>query len=45
MKVAGYSYEEIRTITGGGTFTNVNKSLVKARAQIRKTPRNARDPR
>jgi DNA-directed RNA polymerase specialized sigma24 family protein len=45
MKVAGYSYEEIRAITGGRTFTNVNKSLVKARAQIRKTPRNARDPR
>jgi DNA-directed RNA polymerase specialized sigma24 family protein len=36
MKVAGYSYEEIRTLTGGRTFTNVNKSLVKARARIRR---------
>ena len=42
---AGYSYEEIRAITGGRTFTNVNKSLVKARAQIRKTPTQRRDPR
>jgi DNA-directed RNA polymerase specialized sigma24 family protein len=35
MNVAGYSYEEIRTITGDRTFTNVNKSLVKARRRIR----------
>ena len=36
LKVAGYSYEEIRAqITGGRTYTNVNKSLVKARARIR----------
>jgi len=35
MKVAGYSYEEIRILTGGRTFTNVNKSLVKARRRIR----------
>jgi hypothetical protein len=27
LKIAGYSYEEIRTITGERTFTNVNKSL------------------
>jgi len=37
MKVAGYSYEEIRILTGGRTFTNVNKSLVKARRRIRQT--------
>jgi DNA-directed RNA polymerase specialized sigma24 family protein len=36
FKVAGYSYEEIRAITPGRTFTNVNKSLVKARAGIRR---------
>jgi DNA-directed RNA polymerase specialized sigma24 family protein len=36
LKVAGYSYEEIRAITPGRTFTNLNKSLVKARAGIRR---------
>jgi DNA-directed RNA polymerase specialized sigma24 family protein len=36
LKIAGYSYEEIRTLTGGRTYTNVNKSLVKARAGIRR---------
>jgi DNA-directed RNA polymerase specialized sigma24 family protein len=41
LKVAGYSYEEIRALTPGRTFTNVNKSLVKARAKIRR----ARDAR
>ena len=41
LKVAGYSYEEIRALTPGRTFTNVNKSLVKARAKIRR-PRDAR---
>jgi len=35
MKIAGYSCEEIRNLTGGRTFTNVNKSLVKARRRIR----------
>ena len=35
LKVAGYSYEEIRARTPGRTRTNVNKSLVKARARIR----------
>jgi hypothetical protein len=34
LKVAGYTYEEIRILTGDRTFTNVNKSLVKARARI-----------
>jgi DNA-directed RNA polymerase specialized sigma24 family protein len=37
LKIAGYSYEEIRTLTPGRTFTNVNKSLVKARGKIRRT--------
>lgn len=41
LKIAGYSYEEIRALTPGRTFTNVNKSLVKARAKIRRT-RDAR---
>ena len=36
LKVAGYSYEEIRAQTPGRTRTNVNKSLVKARAHIRR---------
>ncbi len=42
LKVAGYSYEEIRAQTPGRTRTNVNKSLVKARAGIRRMrrPRN-----
>ena len=35
LKVAGYSYEEIRILTPGRTYTNVNKSLSKARARIR----------
>jgi DNA-directed RNA polymerase specialized sigma24 family protein len=36
LKVAGYSYEEIRAQTPGRTRTNVNKSLAKARARIRR---------
>jgi hypothetical protein len=35
LKVAGYSYDEIRSLTGGRTFTNVSKSLAKARTGIR----------
>jgi DNA-directed RNA polymerase specialized sigma24 family protein len=35
LKVAGYSYEEIRILTPGRTFTNVHKSLAKARALTR----------
>lgn len=35
LKVAGHSYEEIRVRTPGRTYTNVNKSLTKARARIR----------
>jgi DNA-directed RNA polymerase specialized sigma24 family protein len=41
LKVAGYSYEEIRALTRGRTFTNVSKSLAKARARTRR----ARDAR
>jgi DNA-directed RNA polymerase specialized sigma24 family protein len=37
LKVAGYTYEEIRILTGDRTFTNVNKSLVKARRRIRRS--------
>lgn len=36
LLVAGYSYAEIAKITGGRTYTNVNKSLVKARGCIRR---------
>jgi DNA-directed RNA polymerase specialized sigma24 family protein len=35
LKIAGYSYEEIRRRIPGRTATNVNKSLVKARRRIR----------
>jgi DNA-directed RNA polymerase specialized sigma24 family protein len=35
LKIAGYSYAEIRRRTPGRTATNVNKSLVKARRNIR----------
>jgi DNA-directed RNA polymerase specialized sigma24 family protein len=37
LKIAGYTYKEIRILTGGRTFTNVNKSLVKARRRIRRS--------
>ena len=36
LKLAGYSYEEIRRLSPDRTTTNVNKSLVKARAHIRR---------
>jgi DNA-directed RNA polymerase specialized sigma24 family protein len=36
LKLAGYSYEEIRRLSPGRTTTNVNKSLAKARARIRR---------
>lgn len=35
LVVAGFSYLEIAELTGGRTFTNVNKHLVKARARLR----------
>src|SRR5688500_911907 len=36
LRVAGFSYREIAAMTGGRTYTNVNKHLVKARAAIRR---------
>jgi DNA-directed RNA polymerase specialized sigma24 family protein len=35
LKVAGFTYAEIQRMTGGRSYTNVNKYLTKARAQIR----------
>jgi DNA-directed RNA polymerase specialized sigma24 family protein len=35
LLVAGFSYREIADLTGGRTFTNVNKHLAKARARVR----------
>jgi DNA-directed RNA polymerase specialized sigma24 family protein len=37
LRVAGFNYREIAQITGARTYTNVNKSLVKARAHIRRS--------
>jgi DNA-directed RNA polymerase specialized sigma24 family protein len=36
LRVAGFTYREIAAMTGGRTFTNVNKHLVKARTAIRR---------
>jgi DNA-directed RNA polymerase specialized sigma24 family protein len=36
LKIAGYSYKEIQARTPGRTMTNINKSLAKARARIRR---------
>ena len=36
LRVAGFTYREIAAMTGGRTYTNVNKHLVKARAAIRR---------
>ena len=50
LRVAGFSYREIAQITGGRTYTNVNKHLAKARARIRLAelreagPERAADP-
>ena len=35
LLVAGYSYTEIAKITGGRTYTNVNKHIAKARTRVR----------
>ncbi len=35
LLVAGFSYIEIAELTGGRTYTNVNKHLAKARARVR----------
>ena len=37
LLVAGFSYVEIAELTGGRTYTNVSKSLAKARACVRRT--------
>ena len=42
LRVAGFSYREIAAMSGGRTFTNVNKHLVKARTAIRRA--NQSDP-
>lgn len=42
LKVAGYSYQEIAGLTGKRTYTNVNKSLAKARTRIRRARSGAR---
>jgi len=34
-KVAGHSYQEIRELAGGVTYTNVNKHLVRGRRSLR----------
>jgi DNA-directed RNA polymerase specialized sigma24 family protein len=35
LRVAGFSYQEICALTGGSTYSHVNKQLAKARARIR----------
>ncbi len=35
LLVAGFSYLEIAQLTGGRTYTNVNKHIAKARARVR----------
>jgi len=35
LLVAGFSYAEIAELTGGRTYTNVNKHIAKARARVR----------
>lgn len=35
LLVAGFSYREIAALTGGRTYTNVNKHIAKARARVR----------
>ena len=36
LLIAGYSYREIAELTGGRTYTNVNKALVKGRKTLRR---------
>jgi DNA-directed RNA polymerase specialized sigma24 family protein len=35
LLVAGFSYRDIMEMTGGRTYTNVNKHIAKARARVR----------
>jgi DNA-directed RNA polymerase specialized sigma24 family protein len=39
LRLAGFTYHDIAQMTGGRTYTNVNKHLAKARAGIRLTRR------
>jgi RNA polymerase sigma factor (sigma-70 family) len=41
LRALGFSYEEIRQIAGGVTYTNVNKHLAKASARLRKLEKDA----
>ena len=36
LLVAGFSYREIAAMTGGRTYTNVNKQIAKGRARVRR---------
>lgn len=41
LNALGFSYEEIRELAGGVTYTNVNRHLARARAHLRDLHRNA----
>lgn len=41
LKALGFSYEEIRLVAGGVTYTNVNRHLTRARARLRDLERMA----
>src|SRR5215208_2794348 len=44
LRVAGFSYREIAAMTGGRTYTNVNKQLVKARVAMTSRNQGAENP-
>jgi len=41
LKALGFSYDEVRQLAGGVTYTNVNRHLTRARARLRDLERNA----
>jgi RNA polymerase sigma factor (sigma-70 family) len=41
LRALGFSYEEIRRVAGGVTYTNVNKHLAKASARLRELEKDA----
>lgn len=41
LKALGFSYEEIRQLAGGVTYTNVNRHLTRARSNLRDLHRDA----
>jgi DNA-directed RNA polymerase specialized sigma24 family protein len=45
LLVAGFSYVEIARLTGGRSYTNVNKHIAKARARVRLARLHAAAPR